>query len=43
MTEQTSNTGFEFNQPTIISLLYLGSFVTGISGLVGVVLAHVAG
>lgn len=41
MTEQTSNTGFEFNQPTIISLLYLGSFVTGISGLVGVVLAHV--
>jgi len=36
-----SNSGFDFNQPTIISLLYLGSFVTGISGLVGIVLAHI--
>lgn len=33
--------GFDFNQPTIISLCYLASFVTGISGLVGIVLAHV--
>ena len=41
MTEQSSTNGFEFNQPTIISLLYLGSFVTGISGIVGIVLAHV--
>lgn len=41
MSEQAPNSGFEFNQPTIISLLYLGSFITGISGLVGIVLAHV--
>ncbi|MEE4199687.1 DUF4870 family protein [Erythrobacter sp.] len=36
-----NTTGFDFNQPTIIALCYLGSFVTGISGLVGIVLAHV--
>lgn len=41
MTEHTTPNGFEFNRPTVISLLYLGSFVTGISGLVGIVLAHV--
>ena len=41
MTEQASNSGFDFNQPTIINLLYLGSFLTGFSGLVGIVLAHV--
>ena len=35
------NNGFDLNRPTIISLLYLGSFITGISGLVGIVLAHV--
>lgn len=33
--------GFDFNQPTIISLCYLASFITGITGLVGVVLAYV--
>lgn len=33
--------GFDFNQPSIISLCFLGSFVTGITGLVGIVLAHV--
>ena len=33
--------GFDLNQPTIISLCYLGSFITGITGLVGVVLAYV--
>jgi len=33
--------GFDFNQPTIISLCFLASFVTGITGLVGIVLAHV--
>lgn len=37
----TANSGFDFNQPTIISLLFLGSYVTGFSGLVGIVLAHV--
>jgi len=36
-----NNSGFDLNQPTIISLLYLGSFITGVSGLVGIVLAHV--
>lgn len=33
--------GFDANRPTIISLCYLGSFVTGISALIGIVLAHV--
>jgi uncharacterized membrane protein len=33
--------GFDFNQPTIISLLYLASAVVGVTGLVGVVLAFV--
>lgn len=33
--------GFDLNRPTIISLLYLGGFITGISGLVGLVLAFV--
>ncbi len=37
----SNNGGFDFNQPTIISLCFLGSFVTGFSGLVGIVLAHV--
>jgi len=32
---------FDMNRPTIISLCYLGSFITGISGLVGVILAYV--
>jgi uncharacterized membrane protein len=38
---QPNTSGFDFNQPTIISLLFLGSFFTGISGLIGIVLAHV--
>ena len=33
--------GFDFNYPTIVALLYLASFVTGITGLVGVVLAYI--
>jgi uncharacterized membrane protein len=32
---------FDFNQPTIISLLYLSSFFLGITSIVGVVLAYV--
>jgi uncharacterized membrane protein len=32
---------FDFNRPTIISLLYLASFITGITGIIGVVLAFV--
>lgn len=35
------NSGFDLNNPTIISLLYLASFVTGITAIVGVVLAFV--
>ncbi len=33
--------GFDLNHPTIISLLYLGSFITGITGIVGIVLAYI--
>lgn len=33
--------GFDFNRPTIIALLYLASFIVGITGLVGVILAYV--
>jgi uncharacterized membrane protein len=32
---------FELNRPTIISLLYLASFLTLLSGLAGLVLAYV--
>ena len=34
-------TSFEFNRPTIISLLYLSSAVLGVTAIVGVVLAYV--
>ena len=33
--------GFEFNRPTVISLLYLSSFLLGVTCIVGVVLAYV--
>ncbi|MFN2098998.1 DUF4870 family protein [Altererythrobacter sp. MF3-039] len=33
--------GFDANRPTVVSLLYLASLLTGITGLVGIVLAHV--
>ena len=33
--------GFDLNYPTIVSLLYLSSFVLGITVIVGVVLAYV--
>lgn len=39
--QPAASSGFDANQPTIISLLYLGSYFTGFSGLVGIVLAHV--
>ena len=38
---QSQSAGFDFNRPTIISLLYLSSFVLGITIIVGVVLAYV--
>lgn len=31
---------FDFNQPTILSLLYISAFVFGITGLVAVILAY---
>ncbi len=33
--------GFEFNQPTIVALLYLASVITGLPMLIGVILAYV--
>ncbi len=33
--------GFDMNRPTIISLLYLSSFILGITALIGVILAFV--
>lgn len=39
--QRPPQTGFDFNRPTIISLLYLASFLFGITALVGVVLAYV--
>ena len=36
-----ASNGFDLNQPTIITLLYLGGWVTGFSGLIGIILAHV--
>ncbi len=38
---QPASGGFDLNRPTIISLLYLSSFVLGVTGLVGVVLAFI--
>ena len=36
-----SGSGFDFNRSTIISLLYLSSFLVGITGLIGAILAFV--
>ena len=38
---KSQSSGFDFNYPTIISLCYLGSYFTGISGIIGVILAFV--
>lgn len=35
------SSGFQLNNPTIVSLLYLGGFFTGISAFIGLVLAYV--
>lgn len=37
----STTSGFEFNNPTVISLLYLSAFVLGVTGIVGIVLAYV--
>lgn len=36
-----SDAGLDFNQPTIVSLLYLSSFLLGLTSIVGVVLAYI--
>lgn len=36
-----SGSGFDLNRPTVVALLYLGGFVTGVSALVGLILAYV--
>jgi uncharacterized membrane protein len=36
-----ANAGFDFNQPTIIALLYIVSPLVGVTGIVGVVLAFI--
>ena len=33
--------GFDFNKATIVSLLYIGGFVVGVTGLIGFILALV--
>jgi uncharacterized membrane protein len=38
---QSPTSGFDFNRPTIISLLYFSSFLFGITVIIGVVLAYV--
>ena len=48
-TKPPANSGFDLNQPTVIALLYLAGFATGIlagfatgiSSLIGIVLAHI--
>jgi uncharacterized membrane protein len=38
---QTPATGFDFNYPTIVAILYITSIFTGFGGIVGLVLAYV--
>ncbi|TNE57183.1 MAG: hypothetical protein EP341_04240 [Sphingomonadales bacterium] len=33
--------GFDMNRPTIVSLLYVLSFATGITGIIGVIMAYI--
>lgn len=37
----TTGGTFEFNHPTVVSLLYLAGFFTGVTTIVGVILAYV--
>lgn len=41
MNEPVSAGQFDFNRPTIVALCYLASAVTGVSALVGLVLAYI--
>lgn len=40
-TEPATRNDFDMNRPTIISLLYIGSFLLGITTIIGVILAYV--
>lgn len=40
-TEPAPRNDFDMNRPTIISLLYIGSFLMGITTIIGVILAYV--
>ncbi|WP_439532561.1 DUF4870 family protein [Polymorphobacter sp.] len=35
-----AQTGFQLNRPTMVALLYLGGFITGLTVLIGLVLAY---
>jgi uncharacterized membrane protein len=35
------STGFDLNRPTIVDLLYLASIITGVTAIIGIVLAYV--
>lgn len=37
----TPATGFDFNRPTIVALLYLASFFVGVTFIIGLILAYV--
>ncbi len=39
--EPAQSSDFDMNRPTIISLLYLGSFLAGITAIIGIILAYV--
>lgn len=40
-TPAPSTGGFDMNRPTIINLLYIASYVTGVTAIIGVVLCYV--
>ena len=41
MNEPATTNDFDMNRPTIISLLYVASFLAGITAIIGVILAYV--
>jgi uncharacterized membrane protein len=41
MTEPQTGSGFDLNKPTIVGLLYVASYLTGITAIIGLVLAYV--
>ncbi len=40
-TPSAASGGFDMNRPSVIALLYLGGFVTGVSAIVGLILGYV--